>query len=1347
MDRSERIMTHFSFDLPFSSWEARNIALSLSLSRLSQTLEELDQFSTFASHQISVCQMTPPTPPRDRRGFEIAIICALPLEAECVRCVFDRCWEDEGKDYRKAQGDPNAYTTGLIGKHNVVLAHMPGMGTVSGSGVAASLRTSFPRVKLALVIGICGGVPYDTESGEEILLGDIIISQALVQYDFGKKYPEGFSERNTVGDNLGRPSLEIRSSFAQLKTFQNRKSMEKKIVTYLEGLQSQLPRANHPGPGTDRLYKPSYLHKHHRSVVGVPCDHCAQGKEKICATALRMNCEELGCEENNLVNRKRLANDQGLQPVVHFGKMGSGNTVMKSAEDRDRLAQRDGIIAFEMEGAGVWDQLPSIVIKGVCDYADSHKNKQWQSCAAATAAACMKAFLMKWTAGENFSEETPSDRLWCVPFNRLQQFIGRKDEIEMLERKLFQSSGCSRIAVLGLGGVGKSRIALELAYRTKLHRPLYSVFWVRAMDALTFEEDMYKIGMRLKIPGIETTDSYQMGKRSGIEDKKLDVKILVRQRLSHESTGPWLMIIDNADDEAIWGTDSILTECLPESPTGAILVTTRNRQVATDLVGKESVELGEMNEDEATKMLRSLLSKPETHTDLNAILIMLQKLTYLPLAIVQAAAYINKNNVSIRAYLELLCDTDENVIKLLSKNFRAEGRYPEAKNPVATTWLISFEQIQRQNHLAAECLSFISCLGETNIPRSLLPDADTKLDMTDALGLLKAYFFLKERADNDALHPLYDIHRLVRLVTQSWLKSQDMLVRWTETAIKRLAGLLPVENYQNKIQWDLFMPHAQTLYDSCIGEDLAERYVLIQKMGRWLMVDVKFEKAVKLLSSVVLWREMTMGKMDESTCDAYNDLGEALNEQGDLPRAEEYHQKALDRRRANLGMEHPSTLTSMANLASTYQDQGRWKEAEQLGLQVKDTRKMVQGVEHLDTQWSMASLASNYLNQGRWKEAEELLLQVRETVKRVLGMEHPGTLTVIANLAVIYWRQARWKEAEGLQVQVREARKRLLGMEHPSTLSSIHNLALTYWDQGRWKEAEELLMQVKETRLRVLGLEHPSTLESTASLAAAYGYQGRLKEAEELGVQLKETRKRVLGVEHPDTLTSISNLAWTLGNQGRWKEAEELGVQLKETRKRVLGVEHPDTLTSMGNLAWTLGNQGRWKEAEELSVQVTEMIKRVLGIEHPDTLRRIGNLAWTFGNQGRWKEAEELFVQVMDTTKRVLGIEHPDTLMRIGNLAWTYRNQGRWKEAEELFVQVMDTTKRVLGVEHPDTLMIIDNLASMYRNQGWWKEAEELFMEVKEARKRVLGVEHPETLTSIDDLAATYQDRRAVEGD
>jgi nucleoside phosphorylase len=120
--------------------------------------------------------------------FGIAVLCALSLEAESVQDVLDKKWDE--KKYGKATGDDNAYTLGVIGEHNVVLAHMLGLGTIRAAHTVTTLQMSFPNIKLALVIGVCGGMPYGT-GNEEILLGDVIISKALIQYDFGKQYSQG----------------------------------------------------------------------------------------------------------------------------------------------------------------------------------------------------------------------------------------------------------------------------------------------------------------------------------------------------------------------------------------------------------------------------------------------------------------------------------------------------------------------------------------------------------------------------------------------------------------------------------------------------------------------------------------------------------------------------------------------------------------------------------------------------------------------------------------------------------------------------------------------------------------------------------------------------------------------------------------------------------------------------------------------------------------------------------------------------------------------------------------------------------------------------------------------------
>jgi len=740
---------------------------------------------------------------------------------------------------------------------------------------------------------------------------------------------------------------------------------------------------------------------------------------------------------------------------------------------------------------------------------------------------------------------------------------------------------------------------LELAYRTRDNRPDCSVFWVPAASVENIQQAYLEISRQLQIQ----------------TEKKEDVIKLLQDTLSQDSAGQWLLIFDNADDIDMW-LDTIdisprstrLIDCLPRSNKGSIVFTTRTRKAAVKFA-PAILHVPEKDEDVATQILKNSLNNQEILNDDPAVWDFLSKLAFLPLAIVQAAAYINENDISLWEYLSLWDDTEENIIEVLSEDFEDEGRYRNQKNPVATTWLISFEQIQQRDALAAEYLSFMSCLDPKMIPESLLPPGQNKKKALDAIGTLTAYSFITKQQDRT-----FDLHRLVHLATRSWLKEQGSSNEWIKKAIARLADVFPDNDHQNRALWRAYLPHARCLLSSSLKDDVDGRLLLLERFGLCLMSDGRYIEAEGPFTQV------------------------------------------MEARKRVLGPEHPSSLTSMANLASTYWNQGRWQEAEELHTQVMEARKRVLGPEHPSSLSSMANLAATYWNQGRWQEAEELHTQVMEARKRVLGPEHPDSLTSMANLATTYRDQGRWQEAEELQVQVMEARKRVLGPEHPSSLSSMASLAATYRNQGRWQEAEELEVQVMEARKRVLGPEHPSSLTGMANLATTYWNQGRWQEAEELQVQVMEATKRVLGPEHPDSLTSMASLAATYWNQGRWQEAEELEVQVMEARKRVLGPEHPSSLTGMANLAATYWNQERWQEAEELQTQVMEATKRVLGPEHPDSLTSMANLAYTWNSYGRETEALELMEECYQLRKQKLGTDHPDTVSSLDAL-------NRWKLA------------------------------------------------------------------------------------
>ncbi|KAK5064995.1 hypothetical protein LTR84_000830 [Exophiala bonariae] len=343
-----------------------------------------------------------------RDDFEIAIICALRREYNAVVPLFSELWDqqsedDEDNDFGRAAGDTNIYANGRIGRHNVVLVLLRKMGKRAAAGTAAQIATSYTRVSLALLIGVCGGIPrYKRDGNEdiEILLGDLVVSTKVCEFDFGREYPDGFAPKNTEEDQPGKPNKNISNLLEALQTDIGMKTLRQKTPEYLQAIRERTPihpeKYNFPGRNADKLFKADYRHRHD-GAVSCECRNWQNARDAVCKESLKADCNNTKCDETQLESRRIESRQQFINkpedPVFHFGAIASGDRVEKSGIDRDQYVRDLGVIGFEMEGAGVWDELPCLVVKSVCDYADSHKNKKWQDYTAAVAAAAAKAIL------------------------------------------------------------------------------------------------------------------------------------------------------------------------------------------------------------------------------------------------------------------------------------------------------------------------------------------------------------------------------------------------------------------------------------------------------------------------------------------------------------------------------------------------------------------------------------------------------------------------------------------------------------------------------------------------------------------------------------------------------------------------------------------------------------------------------------------------------------------------------------------------------------------------------------------------------------------------------------------
>lgn len=311
--------------------------------------------------------------------YTVGWICALPIEMAAARAMLDTVHEE----LPNSRNDTNTYILGNIAMHNIIIACLPSghYGTNNAATVASNMRRSFPSIRIGLIVGIGGGVPGKAD----IRLGDVVVSdKGVVQFDLGKAIGEGQFRRTGT---LNRPPHALLTAVAKLRADHvSKPSQMPSILFKMLEQYPQMTQYTHRGPLQDRLFDGTY--DHIQSMDS--CEHC---------------------DTSRLVNRPARRN---TDPEIHYGVVASGNQVMRHGKLRDQLAQELDVLCFEMEAAGVMDSFPCLVIRGICDYSDSHKNKQWQEYAAATAAAYAKELLSVTPASrvKKMSEVLSADTGW-----------------------------------------------------------------------------------------------------------------------------------------------------------------------------------------------------------------------------------------------------------------------------------------------------------------------------------------------------------------------------------------------------------------------------------------------------------------------------------------------------------------------------------------------------------------------------------------------------------------------------------------------------------------------------------------------------------------------------------------------------------------------------------------------------------------------------------------------------------------------------------------------------------------------------------------------------------------------
>ncbi|EHA21352.1 hypothetical protein ASPNIDRAFT_191617, partial [Aspergillus niger ATCC 1015] len=1202
--------------------------------------------------------------------YTLGWLTALSLERSAAEAVLDKRHHSLGG----SPGDENTYTLGEIQGHNVAITCLPSgqYGIAAAANAASRMRISFPNIQYGLLVGIAGGVPDSPHA--DIRLGDIVIGQptsthpAVVQYDFGKSV-DGVFQR--IG-RLDPPSSVLLSALSKLQAnYTNKRS---KVAEFLQKLGDCNELFRHPGQDQDRLFKPLYSHK---------------GGARTCA-----NCDQIQVIERS----KR----PSTEPIVHYGV---------------RLARQEQLLCFEMEAAGMVNEIPSLVIRGICDYSDTHKNKHWQGYAAAAAAAYAKDFLSVLPPYAYIENRfTLTMNLSGVP--AICNFVGRNADLEKLARLLLPNASTSQkiVTLHGLSGIGKTQLALRFIQCHK--EDFTAVFWVNAHTRESIVQSLASVHLP------QSTDALTSDHPT--HDEELEGNAMdVISWLSLRGNTKWLLVFDGmALDSAE------VQKFFPKSDQGSILLTT---QFANTQEYGHPYRLSTLNFDDSLKLLTRKTGLPISDNIPSDIYDLLNRLDGHPLAITLAGSFINETGATVSDCLQ----------QYSSLWHKHEPQIPEYNLPssrnISTAWMLPFEEIKKSRPIVFKMLLLLSCFDQRDIWPELIKTglqvrnsplwytsvASSYDEFYQVMGYLLRLGLLDRRPSQNS----YFMHPVVQNWCQGYLAHYDKH-ELVSIALSSIGLCVPEKDDSEAWKWQKrIIPHANRIYqlsqgdlamEPCVGRELL---IALDSLGLVYRNQSKYKEAEEIHEKVLADKQIRVGPEDPSTLDTTYHLAELYSSQGMLEKAKQMYERVLSGRRSMLGQSHPSTLSTMDKLGTVYLGLGELNDA------MDYCQRAYQGYRKHRLITAMMNITNNigliYLKQGRFVDAAAYHTQVVKELEAILGENHPSVFNAMENLGLLYTKQGKFDEAKKHLFEALSHRKRVLGAEHPSIITTKDNIARLYVSQGKTDDAEREYKEALELANRMLSSNHISTLRLLNNLGNLYYSQGMFREAENNYLQAMAGYEAVVVPTHTSRLSVMVNLGNIYKLQDKRDEAGQMYRGALDGYKDAVGESHPTTLKVENNLGLLYFDQGNFQASEDTLFQCKKKKEKLFGSDHPSTLDAIDNLGFLRYCQGRFIEADKLMEQSLTGWKKIGHRQH--ILATQINRGMVCIGLGRFDEAEEILKQSQVQAQELLDPDYPFIAEVTHNLGVLSLERGAIHEAKKQLQYALDKRGKIFGANHTST--------------------
>ena len=805
-------------------------------------------------------------------------------------------------------------------------------------------------------------------------------------------------------------------------------------------------------------------------------------------------------------------------------------------------------------------------------------------------------------------------RIWSVPA-RNAAFTGRDAVLDQLHADL---AGDGRAVVVaqalyGLGGVGKTQIALEYAHRFKVDYDL--VWWIPAEQPQEISLALAALAGRL---GVQTSDNAAEAAAAAVE------------RLRRGAVARWLLIFDNAEDP------SDLEPFLPGGQ-GHIMITSRNQSWTQHA---EPLQLDVFTRQESiTHLMRHVPGlTPGEASNVSAAV------GDLPLAIEQAGAWLAETGMPAARYLELL---GTQVTRVLGMD-----KPPGYAAPVTVTWNLSFDRLKQRSPAAVRLLQILAFCSPGPISMTLLY-SDAMIQslmpfdeaMSDELSLGKVIKDISRLAlvRIDQVGNSLHIHRLVQAVICSQMTDDEQNEARHEIH-QILTGTRPrqgeTDDPANWSTYDLIWAH--------LGPSQAEECT--DSRTRQLLIDwVRYQwKLGEYEASLTLARRLGglwthhLGPDHQETLRLQTQTANVLRSLGRFSEARDLDTYVLERQRVVLGADHPHALMTASGLAADLRALGYFSEALNSDRETYENFKEQFGVDYTRTLMAAHNLAGSLRLVGDYFAARRLDRQTLDYRRVALPPDHPHTLLSSAALALDLRAAGAFQESVGLLRDTWARCQAVLGEDMPETLRTAASLAVSLRKSGEQAEAMALAEDTYERCKRRYGADSPDTQSCALNLACDYAAVDDIPRALHLVTEIKATLQATLGDDHPNAMVAANNLGCYLRQAGDLAQARHIAAQTLKAMHGRLGHDHPYSLSCAVNLANCMTDPEDLTRAEDLERQTIATLRKKLGVRHLDTLACQAGLAITLHHAGRHMEAEQTRTRTLQEFSQLLGPQHPD---------------------------------------------------------------------------------------------------------